>query len=101
MGNIYDRDALITRAGVARGQDAARRWTPGSIRKNYLTVHWVGDGSPSYPDAETALIASGTVWTETHFAFVYCPADPVHYEREIVLWRAADLTSLASLYPAT
>lgn len=98
FGNIYDRDSVLDREGVAGVKVRLERGN--AIRKNYQTVHWEGDGSPVLPDGESRLVASGEVWTATHWAFAYVPADPVEYHREIAV-RAANLDALADIYPAT
>jgi hypothetical protein len=98
LGNIYDRDSVLDRTGVAGTKMRLERGN--GIRKNYLTVHWTGDGSPSPPDGETRLVPSGEVWTATHWAFAYVPADRNEYHREIAA-RATKLTALKALYPAT
>lgn len=38
--------------------------------------------------------------TATHWSFSYNPADPVSYHNEIA-YRAMDLTTLKTLYPAS
>lgn len=98
FGNIYDRDAVLARTGVAGVKLRLERGS--GIMKNYLNTYWTGDGNPSLPASETRLVASGEVWTATHYAFAYMPTNPDEYHNEIAV-RAAYLSSLATLYPAT
>jgi len=51
-------------------------------------------------NADSVTIPANTVWTATHFSFVYRPENPDRYHTEIAV-RAAALASLKDIYPAT
>jgi hypothetical protein len=89
-GNIFDRDAMLARPAVSKAR--VRLEMGSGIHKNYTNSEWVS--------GDTTAITSGTVWTATHYSFVYLPYDVNDYHREIAV-RAANLSSLASLYPNT
>jgi hypothetical protein len=101
FGNIYDRDSIAARAEVASVKVRLERGD--GIMKNYLNTVMVPDGgnpdANADPGTPTRLIANGTVWTATHWAFTYVPADPVNYHLEIAA-RATDLSALKAAYPA-
>jgi hypothetical protein len=91
FGNIFDRDAVLGRTGVVA---ARTKLEAGSgIVKNYILPVWL--------NSDTALIAGGTVWTATHWCMSYCPADPNGRWEQEIADRAAFLSSLKTLYPAT
>lgn len=96
LGNIYDREAVLARTGV--GTVRTRIESGSGIVKNYMNVHWTGGSLVGGQYART--IPSGTVWSATHWTFVYLPANPDDYHREIAL-RAGSLSTLADLYPTT
>lgn len=90
-GNIFDRESVLARTGVAY---VRTRLSKGSgTQKNYTNLFWTG-GAASY------TVPSGTVWTATHWSYVYCPYDSDRYHEEIAI-RAANLASLKTIYPST
>jgi hypothetical protein len=89
--NIFDRDALLSRAGVAQSMTRLQM-VPGSITKEYINAVWTG---------ETGTIAVGPstpAWVATHWGYVYSPNDPVNYHREVAD-KAANLGALKAMYP--
>jgi hypothetical protein len=90
FGNIYDRDAALSRTGVTAIHTRLMRGN--GIQKNYANLVF-GTGT-SY------TVASGTVWSATHWTYTYLPADPNDYHQEIAV-RAASLTALKSIYSNT
>jgi hypothetical protein len=88
-GHIYDRDAVLERAGVGSAWNGLLRGS--SIHKNYLQA-W-GEGEP------TIAVSSGTEWSATHWSYAYWPQDPVNYHLEVAL-KASELAALRSAYPA-
>jgi hypothetical protein len=101
FGNIFDRDAVFTRANVASA--SVRLQAVPGIVKNYINVFPVPDGgnpdTGEDPGVPTRLITSGTTWTATHWAFTYVPANRDQYHLEIA-GRATDLSRLKAFYPA-
>ncbi len=91
IGSIYDRDAVLARPGVA-GIRVALGGAAVAIMKNY--------GIARFDNDDAVTVASGTVWTATHWSYVYRPQDNAEYHREIAA-RAASLEALKDLYPAT
>lgn len=96
IANIYDRDSVIERAGVAGVKTRLERG--GGIMKSYLNIYWEGDGSPSLPASETRLVPLGEEWTATHWTYTYVPADPDNFHFEAAI-RSLNLSSLRELYP--
>lgn len=93
FGNIYDRDSVAQRDEVGTVRARIQSSADASIRKQYINLFW--------PNGTTsAVIPSGTVWTATHWAYAYLPQDLDRWEWEIAV-RAAYLSQLNSLYPAT
>ncbi|MDQ3224110.1 MAG: hypothetical protein M3Q75_11665, partial [Gemmatimonadota bacterium] len=91
QANIYDRDAALTRTGVAAGVTRLSALA-GSIQKNYLNLYWGASDRYTVP--------SGTVWPVTHWSYTYIPQDPENYHLEAALL-ASNLSELKIAYPAT
>lgn len=92
-GNIYDREAVLARPNVT----GVRLRMYGG--KQYLNQMYADQGV--FPGARNRLtVASGTVWSATHWSFVYIPADRTNWHNEIAV-RAANLSALKALYPTT
>lgn len=91
FGHIYDRNAVLARDHIDTAKATIQAVS--GIRKQYINLY--NDASPYY------TVASGTVWSATHYSYAYLPQDPDgRWEWEIAL-RSADLTTLASIYPAS
>ena len=71
--------------------------------KNYQNVWWK---NPTYSTTVgdsyvgTKLVPAGTVWTATHWNFMWRPQDATNWHAEIAV-RAANLATLKTLYPNT
>jgi len=90
-GNIYDSETVLARPEVDK---VLTRLEKGSgIHKQYTNLMWAAN-------ADSVTIPANTVWTATHFSFVYRPENPDRYHTEIAV-RAAALASLKDIYPAT
>lgn len=90
--NIFDRDALLSRAGV-QAATTRLQMIPGSITKEYINAIWTGN---------TGTIAVGTstpAWVATHWSYIYSPNDLVNFHREVAD-KAANLGALKAMYPA-
>lgn len=91
--NIFDRDALLARAGV-QAATTRLQMVPGSITKEYINAVWSGESG-------TIAVGPGTAaWDVTHWTYIYSPNDPVNYHREVAD-KAANLGALKAMYPAT
>lgn len=90
-GNIYDREALLTRTASGVTSGAARLVSLPGIVKNYNDL---------LLSAETVTVPSGTAWAATHWSMIWRPEDPERFHHEIAT-RAASLSALKSIYPAT
>lgn len=88
--NLFDRDAALSRSGVTAVISRLMRGS--GIQKSYANL--VFGGNPSL------VVPSGTVWSATHWNYVYLPADPDQYHNEVAV-RAAYLSALSDIYPST
>lgn len=91
QGAIYDRESALARAGVAKIRTRIEG-TPNTIQKNYANLYWTS--------GDTFSIPAGTVWTATHWSMSYIPENTDRFHTELA-YRAANLSSLAALYPNT
>jgi hypothetical protein len=91
-GNIYDSTAVLARSQVSEARTRIEGVT-GSIQKIYANLAWSNS-------SDIISIPSSTVWTATHWSFVYIPENPDRYHNEIAA-RASNLSALASMYPST
>lgn len=94
MASALDRSAVASFAGGPTGLVSELLLAPDSFAKMYWAMTFSG--------GLTATIPSGTVWTDTAFAFMYMPRNPaVAFEHEVAV-RSTSLAALAdSVYPAT
>ncbi|WP_143447906.1 hypothetical protein [Kineosporia sp. R_H_3] len=94
-GNIYDADTVLARAEVDNVRSRVY------LSKNYMNVWWK-NAQPGGADiyAGTKAIPAGTVWSATHWNFVYRPASLADWHYEVAV-RAANLYALKALYPTT
>lgn len=91
FGNIYDRDSVAARTGIGGGKVRIEKGS--GIRKQYYNLYW--------PGSATTTITGGTVWTATHYSYIYLPQDPNgRWEWEIAA-RSSSMSILNSLYPAS
>lgn len=90
FGNIYDRESPLARTGVAAIRSRLEGAT-GNIQKNYANLTWTG--------GDTISVTAGTVWTATHYSYVWLPTDADRFHDEIAA-RAASLSALSTLYPS-
>lgn len=98
FGNIYDREEIAAREGVA---SVVVRLERGSgIKKNYVNVIFEPDGGSQLWEQPARTITEDTVWAATHWSYTYIPADPDQYHLEIAA-RAANLATLKTMYPTS
>jgi hypothetical protein len=98
--NIFDRDAIANRPGVANARTRLMRGS--GVMKNYVNINFEDDGSvPEFPglEGQARIFPTGTSWSATHWNYAYVPSNPEDYHLEVAA-RAADLNVLKQIYPS-